>query len=107
MDWLAGETGRVGAQQISRGRIRKADEAVGVESADAVGYRVEQNLLLAVELLGAVAFVRAGKHLSQRSGDRLDSSHRLAILAEAEVAVKLQDSQNRASHADRNCAAGD
>ena len=104
---LAGERSCRRAQQAGGGGIGKADQAVAVHAADAVGDRVEQNLLLAVEFLGPAAFLGAGQHLPQRSGRGLNGGHGFAVFAQPEVAVELQDRQNLVAHAHRHRPAGD
>ena len=107
VDRLAGERDGRGAQQAGGGGIGKADLAVAVDAADAVGDRVEQDLLLAVELFGPAAFLGAGQHLAQRGGGGLDGGHGFAVFAEPEVAVKLEDGQDVVADAHRHGPAGD
>ena len=49
----------------------------------------------------------AGEHLSERGGDGLDGGHGLAVFAEAEVAVELENAEDAIAGADGNGAAGD
>jgi hypothetical protein len=104
MSWQAGCRC---AQHARRGRIGEADQSVAIQAADAVGHRVEQNLLLAVELFRPAPFVRAGQHLPQRSGHSFDRCHGLAILAQAEMAIEFQNRKHPVSNAHRHRAAGD
>jgi len=51
VDWLAGQAGGVGTEQTRSSGIGKADVPLAVHAANAVGNRVEQDLLLPVKLL--------------------------------------------------------
>src|SRR5580698_2556634 len=82
--------------------IGEADQPIAVESADAIGHGVEQDLLLAVELFGPAAIVRAGQHLSQRGRDRFNGSHGLAIFAQGKVAIKLENGEHAVANFYRN-----
>ena len=104
---LAGKRSSRGAQQAGGGGIGKADLAMTVHAADAVGNRVQQNLLLAVEFFGAAALLRAGQHLSERGGRRLNGGHGFAVFAQTEVAVELEHRQHAVADAHRNRPAGD
>ena len=53
MNLLAGDAGGLSAEEAGGGRVGKADEAVAIYAAYAIGDRVEQDLLLPVEFLRA------------------------------------------------------
>ena len=106
MDGLAGEARRGGAEQ-ARGRwIGEADHAAAVHAADAVGDGVEQDLLLAIEFLGAAAFLGAGQHLAERSGHSLHGGEGLGVLAQTLAGVKLEYGQALVADANRDRPAG-
>ena len=59
-----------------------------------------------VKLLGAPAFLGARQHLTQRDGRRLHCGHRLAVFAQAEMAIELEHRQQLAAGAHRHRPAG-
>ena len=104
---FAGKRRSRGSQQAGGGRIGKADFAMAVHAANAVGNRIQQNLLLAVEFFGPAALLGAGQHLSKRSGCGLNGGHGVVVFAEPERAVELEDCQDVVADAHRHCPSGD
>ena len=54
-----------GAQQASRRGIGKAHFALAIQSANAVGDGIEENLLLPPQVVGTAAFLGSRQHLPQ------------------------------------------
>ncbi len=106
MNGLAGEDGRLRAQQARGSGIGKADVTAAIDAADAVGDGIKKNLLAARELFGAALFLRARQHLAQRSGNGLNGRQRFAILAEQEVGIELENGEDPVAYANRNGPAG-
>ena len=90
MNGLAGKRRSGCAEQAGGGGIGKADFAMAVHAANAVGNRVKENLLLAVELLGAATFLGAGEHLAERGSCGLNGGHSVVVLAEPKRTSKTR-----------------
>jgi hypothetical protein len=80
---------------------------MAVQAANPVGNRVQQNLLLAVEFLGAAALLGAGQYLPQRSSCRLNGGHGVVVFAEPERTIELEDRQHAVAGAHGHSPSGD
>jgi len=107
VDWLAGQAGGIGTEQTRSSGIGKADVPLAVHAANAVGNRVEQDLLLPVKLLCPAAFVGPRQHLSQRGSDSFYGGQGFAVFAQSEMTVEFQNRQHLVAFADRNRPSGD
>ena len=94
------------AQQPRRCGICKADQSVAIHSANTVGNRIQQHLLLAVKYLGASLFLRTRQQLSQRSRCSLNRRHRIAVFVQTKLTVELEHRKNAVPHAHRRRPAG-
>ncbi len=96
---------RTHAQQPRCCRIGKADMPVAIDAANSVGNRVQQNLLLTVEFLGAAPLLAARQHLPQRGGHGFDRSQSFRVFAQTEVTIEFQHRQNLVAFTHRHCPA--
>ena len=102
MDGASGQARGGRSQQASGGGIGKADQPMAVDAADAVGHRIQKDLLLPGQFVGPAALPRSRQHLPQRCGHRLDGGDGLLVFAQQELAVKLENRQHLVAHAYRH-----
>ena len=106
MHGFSGKAAGRRAEKTSCGGVGKADQAAAVNAADAVGDRVEEDLLLPREFFGSAAFVGARQHLAQGCGNGFDGRDGLAVFAQRDVTIEFEHGQHFVPFANRNGPTG-
>src|ERR1700689_3958758 len=103
----ADEIESVGAQHIGRGRVDKDNPAGGVGPEDTVCHRVENRLLLPVQLFQAALLCRTRHKLADRCAHRFHRGHYFAIFPLLLAAEELDHSDYLVADPDGHPPPGD